>query len=128
MVVDSSALVAMILREPDAQFFESKINAATVRMVSAASVLETAIVLQQRTGERGARDLDRFLADSQLQMIPIDLHQLRWARHAVETYGRGQHPAKLNFGDGFSYALAKSSGEPLLFKGADFSLTDLAIA
>ena len=128
MVVDSSALVAMILREPDAPFFEAKINAATVRMVSAASVLETAIVLQQRTGERGARDLDRFLANSQLQVIPIDVLQLRWARFAFETYGRGQHPAKLNFGDCFSYALAKSSAEPILFKGTDFLLTDLVSA
>lgn len=96
--------------------------------MSAASVLECTIVLRKRLGASGVARLDRFIEGWPVSVRGIDLDQLRWARHAVEAYGRGQHPAKLNFGVCFSYALAKSCGEPILYKGTDFSLTDLATA
>jgi len=95
--------------------------------MSTASVLESSIVLQRRRGELGAELVDLFLRDLPVEVRPVDLDQLRWARYAFQTYGRGRHPARLNFGDCFSYALAKASGEPLLFKGADFSHTDVPV-
>jgi ribonuclease VapC len=128
MVLDSSAVIAIVLGEPEARAFEGAIQNGTGCVMSAASVLECAIVLRRRFGDTGASKLDQLINRLPITIKPVDLDQLRWARHAVETYGRGQHPAKLNFGDCFSYALAKSSGEPILFEGTDFSLTDLAIA
>jgi ribonuclease VapC len=128
MVIDTSALIAIAFEEPEAPSFESSIESEGVRLISVASVLEAEIVMRQRFGQSGGTRLDVLLARLPAQVVPVDADQLRWERHAVENYGRGQHPAKLNFGDCFSYALAKSSGEPILFKGTDFSLTDLAIA
>jgi ribonuclease VapC len=127
MVVDTSVIVAIALREPDAESLKGKIDLAEIRLVSVASVLEAAIVLRHRFGDDGTRRLDELLTRLTMDVVAVDAIQLRWARFAVETFGRGQHPAKLNFGDCFSYALAKSSGEPILYKGTDFSLTDLAI-
>lgn len=97
-------------------------------LISAASILESAIVLEARRGAGGGRILDDFLAELPIEVMPVDLDQLDWARRAFETYGRGRHPAKLNFGDCFSYALAKTTGESLLYKGADFAQTDLKSA
>ncbi len=128
MVLDTSAVIAIILREPEADQFEAAIDRHSTLRISASSVLESAIVLRQRFGEDGVRNLDRLLAKIRVTIEPFDMQQLAWARHALETYGRGRHPAKLNFGDCFTYALAKSTGEPLLFKGSDFSLTDLKSA
>src|SRR5580658_7359526 len=125
MILDSSAVIAILLGEPEAGAFEETIQRSSRCLMSAASVLECTVVLRKRLGDAGAARLDRFIAEWPVSITAFDLDQLRWARHAVETYGRGQHPAKLNFGDCFSYALAKSSGEPILFKGTDFSLTDL---
>jgi len=128
MVVDTSVLIAIALRETDAESLKRKIDLAEIRLVSVASLLEAAIVLRHKFGSDGTKMLDELLTRLAMDIISVDASQLTWARHAVETYGRGQHPAKLNFGDRFSYALAKSSGEPILFKGTDFSLTDLATA
>ncbi len=121
-------MVSIALREPDAEALKRRIDLAETRLVSVASVLEAAIVLQHKFGTDGPTMLDELFARIPMDVVSVDAKQLQWARHAVETYGRGQHPAKLNFGDCFSYALAKSSGEPILFKGTDFSLTDLATA
>ncbi len=128
MVIDTSVLIAIALDEPDAESWQHLIDVAPIRLVSVASVLEAAIVLRHRFGADGTRRLDELLTRLTMDVVAVDAIQLRWARFAVETYGRGQHPAKLNFGDCFSYALAKSSGEPILYKGTDFSLTDLATA
>jgi ribonuclease VapC len=128
MVIDTSVLIAILLAEVDGQHFEDSIKQARIRLISVASILEAAIVLQNKLGRTGGTALDSFLARFPCEIVPVDDRQLAFARVAVETYGRGQHPAKLNFGDCFSYALAKSSGEPILFKGTDFSLTDLATA
>jgi ribonuclease VapC len=132
MILDSSVIMAMLLREPGAEAFEEliahSIEFRGKRSMSAASVLECSIVARKRLGESGGRELDTLIGLMKIEIRTFDLDQLKWARFALETYGRGQHPARLNFGDCFSYALAKSSGEPILFKGTDFSLTDLASA
>jgi ribonuclease VapC len=128
VVVDTSALLAMALREPDADEFKEAIRRDPVRLMSTASILESSIVLQRRLGEGGAELLNSFLRDLPVQIRSVDLDQLRWARYAVQAYGRGSRPARLNFGDCFSYALAKATGEPLLFKGGDFTLTDINAA
>jgi ribonuclease VapC len=128
MILDSSAVIAILLGEPEAGAFEETIQRRGRCLISVASVLECTLVLRKRLGKAGVARLDRFVAEWPVRIREFDLDQLRWARFAVETYGRGQHPAKLNFGDCFSYALAKSTGEPILFKGTDFSLTDLATA
>ena len=85
-------------------------------------------MLENRFGEEGARELDLLIARLPIEIIPVDGDQLEWARYAYRTYGRGRHEAALNFGDCFSYALAKLTGEPLLYKGADFERTDLPSA
>jgi ribonuclease VapC len=93
-----------------------------------ASILETAIVLEKRFGQEGPRELDALLLRLPVEPVSVDADQLEWARHAHHTYGRGRHPAALNFGDCFSYALAKAVGERLLYKGSDFSRTDVRSA
>jgi ribonuclease VapC len=128
MVLDTSALVAVLTNEIDASKFKNAIDRDTTRLMSAASVLETAIVLGRRFGETGTRELDLIIQRIPIEIIPVDLDQLEWARFAFQTFGRGRHPAKLNFGDCFSYALSRFTGEPLLYKGTDFSQTDLASA
>ncbi len=102
---------------------------ATTRLMSVASALEAGIVIQNRLGDEGARDLDLLLLSLHLTLVPVTERQLSIARRASRHYGKGQHhPAALNFGDLFAYALAKETGEPLLFKGNDFAHTDIAIA
>lgn len=128
MVIDTSAILAIILREPEAQIFEEKIAHATARIISVASVFEASVVLQGRLDRPRITQLDELIADTPIEIWAVSVEQLTWARYALETFGRGRHPAKLNFGDCFTYALAKSTGEPLLFKGSDFSLTDLKSA
>jgi ribonuclease VapC len=126
MVIDTSALLAILFDEPERQSFNDKIAQDEVRLMSAASYLESAIIVDYRLGYEGARDLRLFLAESAIELVPVSLEQADIAREAYRAYGRGNHPAKLNFGDCFAYALAKFSEEPLLFKGADFSQTDIA--
>ena len=127
MVIDTSAVVAILRQESGAEGLLRRLTAAGSRRISAASLLETAIVLEGKSGERGGEQLDLFLARAQIEVEPVTAEQVRIARKAWRRYGKGSgHPAGLNFGDCFSYALAQSLGEELLYKGADFAETDLA--
>ena len=128
MVVDTSALVAILSNEPERRAFNERIAGAGGCFVSAGSYLETAIVIEARYGYEGVRDLAFYLQEAAITVVPFDALQAELARAAYATYGKGRHRANLNFGDCFAYALAKRRGEPLLFKGEDFSLTDLEAA
>jgi ribonuclease VapC len=125
MVIDTSALVAILQDEPERRAFNEAIDAAAVRRLSAASFVEVSMVIESRYGPAGLHDLDRFLDCAGIELVPVDAQQAREARRAFSLFGRGRHPAGLNYGDCFSYALARVSGEPLLFKGLDFSQTDV---
>jgi ribonuclease VapC len=126
MVIDTSAIVAIALDEPQAAAFEERIADDPVRLISAATVLEAAIVLESRLGEAGGREFDLWLLKVGADIVPVDADQIAAARRAWRRFGKGRHPAGLNYGDCFSYALAFSRGEPLLFKGEDFGKTDLS--
>ena len=125
MVIDTSALIAILLGEPDAEAFATAIAADPKRLLSAFSALEVSVVIEAKKGESGGRELDLLLHRSQIEIVAINPEQAELARIAWRTFGKGRHPAGLNIGDCCSYALSKSSGEPLLFKGNDFSKTDL---
>jgi ribonuclease VapC len=125
MVLDSSAVVAILLAEPDAAQFASAIEAADIRLISFATWVELGLVLLTRKGDPGINDLERFVQDAQLELVSVDETQARLAVGAFRNFGRGRHPAALNFGDCFAYALSKATGEPLLFKGGDFRQTDI---
>ena len=127
MVIDTSAFAAIFFAQPERQTFLDAITAAESRLVSAANMLETGIVLESRQGEAAGREFDLFMVRAGLQIVPVDAEQADLARSAWRKYGKGRHPAALNFGDCFAYALAKSFGEPLLAKGTDFGLTDIAV-
>ena len=124
MVLDTSALVAILFNEPEAPVFEKRIETDPVRLLSAASFVELSIVVESRLGEAGVRELDLMIYKAGVQIVPVSREQAELARHAYRKFGKGRHPARLNFGDCFSYALTVHSGEPLLFKGDDFSRTD----
>lgn len=130
MVVDTSALIAIAYAEPDHGLLEQAIEADSTRLISAASALEAAIVMTRRAGAEGARRalaiLDGAVKSLGLTVEPVTAAQADLAREAYLQYGKGFHGAGLNFGDCFAYALAKDSGEPLLFKGGDFARTDVA--
>jgi ribonuclease VapC len=127
MVIDTSALVAIFLAEPERRLLLDLVLQAETRMISAATVLETGIVLEARRGESAGREFDLFLVRANLQIVPVDSEQTEIARSAWRKYGKGRHPAALNFGDCFAYALAKFAGEPLLAKGTDFASTDIEV-
>jgi ribonuclease VapC len=127
MVLDTSALLVILLNEPESPEFRLAVEADPVRLVSAASLLETAMVIETRFGESGGRELDLLVHKADVHVVSVDLEQVEIARHAFRRFGKGRHPAGLNFGDCFSYALSRSSGEPLLFKGDDFAKTDVEI-
>jgi len=127
MVIDTSALLAIFLAEPERGPFLDAITAAPVRLLSAANALETGIVLEARRGEALGREFDFFVYRAALQIAPVDTEQVEIARRAWRVFGKGRHPAALNFGDCFAYALAQSSGEPLLAKGEDFRQTDVEL-
>ena len=127
MVVDTSALVAILSNEPERRTFNEKIAGAGSCFVSAGSYLETAIVIEARYSYEGVRDLTFYLQTA-VTVVPFDAQQAELALGAYAKYGKGKHRAGLNFGDCFAYALAKRRGEPLLFKGEDFSRTDLEAA
>ena len=127
MVIDTSALLAIFLAEPERKAFLDFIFQAEARRISAANVLETGIVLEARKGEAAGREFDLFVVRANLEVVPVDAEQIEVARSAWRRYGKGRHPAALNFGDCFAYALAKFSDESLLAKGTDFALTDLEI-
>jgi ribonuclease VapC len=125
MIVDTSALLAVLFDEPEAEDFARAIARAQVSRMSAANLLEAGIVADSQTDPRTGRQLDALVANFHLSIEPVTEDQVRIARQAYLDYGRGNHPAKLNFGDCFAYALAKATGEPLLFKGDDFEQTDI---
>lgn len=125
MVIDTSAVLAILADEPERRAFNEAIEAAEARVMSVASFVEASIVIEACKGAEGLRDLDLFLARAGVEIEDVDLEQGRLARQAFSRYGKSRHPAGLNFGDCFSYALAKVRGDRLLFKGQDFSRTDL---
>jgi ribonuclease VapC len=126
MVIDTSALVAIALNESKAELFEQCVVADSVRLISAATLLEVAMVLETRLGEAAGRELDLWLLKAGIDIVAVDADQIEVARRAWRRFGKGRHPAGLNYGDCFSYALAFTRQEPLLFKGDDFSKTDIA--
>jgi ribonuclease VapC len=125
MVIDASALVAMLNDGPEAGQLEAAVEADPVRLMSTASYLEAAIVIETRFGEAGGRELDLWLHRAAVDLVSVDVDQADAARVAYRTYGKGRRRAGLNYGDCFSYALAKVSGQPLLFIGEDFTHTDI---
>ncbi len=126
MVIDSSALIALLLGEEVAPSMAGAIAADPKRLVSSFSQLEAAIVIEAKKGEAGGRELDLLLHQIQAEIVPLDSQQTEMAREAWRFYGKVRHPAGLNIGDCCSYALGKIPGEALLFKGDDFSRTDLS--
>lgn len=128
MVIDSSAIVAILLGERERESFVDAIVGAEVVRMSAATFVETSMILESRHGAEGILLLDRWLDDAGIEVIAVDAAQAKIARQAFSDYGKGRHRAGLNFGDCFTYALARRFGEPLLSKGDDFPHTDLAMA
>jgi ribonuclease VapC len=127
MVIDTSALVAILGMEPEVARLAMALEADTTRLVCAAAMVETAMVIESRRGIEGGKELDLLIARTGMQIEPVTLAQAEVAREAWRRFGKGRHPAGLNFGDCFSYALARVTGEPLLFKGEDFALTDVTV-
>jgi ribonuclease VapC len=127
MVVDTSAIVAIVFREPDRTFLYDKILDSASAQISAVSYMEAGMVLTSRLGN-AEKALDEILDELSIGVVPVTPIQAKLALEAFRRYGKGRHPAALNFGDCFSYALAKSAAEPLLFKGADFTRTDVQVA
>ncbi len=128
MVIDTSAIVAIAFNEPEAESFEHRIADASTRLISAATVVEAAMVIETRVGEPGGSELDLWLHKAGVEIVAVDAEQADHARRAWRRFGRGRHPAGLNFGDVFAYALSALTREPLLFKGDDFSKTDIEAA
>jgi ribonuclease VapC len=127
MIVDTSALIAILDQEPEAERIARTLAITSERMLSAANLVELGVVMQARRGDDGARDVDLLLGKLRVEIVPFTARQAEIARKAFRRYGRGQHDAKLNFGDYFAYALAKDASAPLLFKGDDFGRTGGAI-
>jgi ribonuclease VapC len=125
MVLDTSALLALLLDEPEAEDFRASVEEDTTRLVSSATLLETALVIEARKGELGGRELDTLIQKAEVVVVPVDAEHVSEARRAYRRFGKGRHAAGLNFGDVFAYALARTAGEPLLFKGDDFAKTDI---
>ena len=129
MIVDTSALVAILFDEPDAARYAQAIETAPRRALSAASYVEAAAVVDRTGDPVVSRRLDDLLTAGSIAVEPVTVEQARLARAAYRDFGKGSgHPAALNFGDCFSYALARERGEPLLFKGDDFAHTDVPAA
>jgi ribonuclease VapC len=129
VILDTSALVAILRNEPDALAYAQAIERAAYRRISAANFLEAAIVIDASRDPIACRRFDEACRESHLTVEPVTEAQARIARDAYRDFGRGSgHPARLNFGDCFAYALAKATGEPLLFKGEDFIHTDIESA
>ncbi|HEY7387843.1 MAG TPA: type II toxin-antitoxin system VapC family toxin [Bryobacteraceae bacterium] len=127
MVIDTSAILAILQREPERRSFVEAIEAASANRMSVASFVESSIVIESRYGLEGLHDLDRFISRAGIELIPVDQEQGQLALSAFSRFGKGRHRAGLNYGDCFSYAAAMSLGEPLLSKGNDFIHTDVPI-
>src|SRR4030095_15648895 len=123
MVLDTSALLALLLDEPEAEAFRAAVEDDATRLVSAATLLETALVIEARKGDPGGRELDLLIHKAEVVVVPVDAEHVSEARRAYRRFGKGRHAAGLNFGDLFAYALAQTSGEPVMFKGGDFEKT-----
>ena len=128
MILDTSAIIAVLFDEDDAETFAQAITRADSCRLSAATFLETAIVVEAQTKNNGGRQLDAFIRRAGIAIEPVTEEQAHIARQAFIDFGKGRHPAGLNYGDCFSYALSKATREPLLFKGKDFAKTDLTAA
>ncbi|MXZ62548.1 MAG: type II toxin-antitoxin system VapC family toxin [Chloroflexi bacterium] len=128
MIVDTSALVAVLFGEPEGEAYEQAITDALPCRMSVANFLEAAMVVEGRGDAGSGDDLDRLVEEAPIELVPVTVDHVRRARQAWRRFGRGNHPAGLNFGDCFAYALADATREPLLFKGDDFALTDVDVA
>lgn len=127
MVIDTSALLAILLGEAEASRFAKAIEDGSPRLLSAANLLEASMVIETRKGEAAGRELDLLIYRAEIDVVPVDQEQAEIARIAWRRYGKGRHPAGLNYGDCFAYALAVATGSPLLFKGDDFARTDVLV-
>ena len=125
MVIDSSAALALLLQEDQAPLIARAFERETPRLLSAANLLEAAIVIESRKGEAGGRELDLLLYRAGIEVVGVDEDQAELARVAWRRFGKGRHPASLNYGDCFAYALSKSRRATLLFVGNDFAQTDI---
>lgn len=125
MVIDSSAVVAILFGEPEADTFAALIEADPVRLMSAASALETSIVIFSDLDDEGVREFDLLVHKARIEIVSFSVQHLAAAREAFQRFGKGRHGAALDFGDCFSYALSKLTGEALLFKGDVFARTDV---
>ena len=128
MIIDTSAIIAVLFDEDDAKVYAELMTQSDTRRMSAATFVGTAIVVETQTTTSGSRQLDAFLRRADIAIEPVTEEHAHIARQAFIDFGKGRHPAGLNYGDCFSYALAKASGEPLLFKRKDFSKTDVITA
>jgi ribonuclease VapC len=128
MIVDTSALVAILFAEPGAEIYSREIAQAASCKISAANLVEVSVVVEAQTKDGGSRQLDALIRRAGIAIEPVTEEQAYIARQAYTDFGKGRHAAGLNFGDCFAYALAKATGEPLLFKGRDFGKTDLESA
>lgn len=128
MVIDTSAIVAILLGEPEQEQLIEKIADATTRLISAPTLVECNLVVESRKQSLGRAELELFVYEAELTVVPFDRVQADVAARAWRQYGKGRHPAGLNFGDCFAYALSKTTQEPLLFKGDDFAQTDIGRA
>ena len=128
MIVDTSAVLAILFHESDAERYARAITMASPRRMSVATLLETTIVLESRSGAGAGHELDAFLEEAAIELEPVTPAHAQAARRAWRRFGKGNHPAGLNFGDCFAYAFAEATREPLLFKGQDFELADIEVA
>jgi ribonuclease VapC len=128
MVIDTSALVAIVMREPDGAVFDERIRSASVRRMSVGNGVELMIVLSNRLAMDASVLVERVLSEYAIELVVVDSRQMSLAFEGASRFGKGRHPAALNYGDCFAYGLARALGEPLLFKGGDFSRTDIAPA
>jgi ribonuclease VapC len=125
MVIDTSALIAILFDEPEREALVDAVLRDSVRLIAAPTLVESTIVAEARSGENAGRELDLLLARLRVDVLAFSEEHARLARSAWRRYGKGRHAAGLNLGDCFSYAAAKQEGEPLLFKGTDFARTDI---
>ena len=128
MIVDTSAIISILFDEDEADHFDEAIVNAPHCQMSVVSFLETVMVLEGRRGDPAGDQLDAYLEAAAIELAAVTVEQAQIARSAWRRFGKGNHPAGLNFGDCFAYALAESTGESLLFKGRDFALTDIEAA
>ncbi len=128
MIIDTSAIIAVLFNEEDAALYAAALSEADTCRMSAATFVETSVVVEAQTRNHGGRQLDALIRRASLTIEPVTEEHAHLARQAFLDFGKGRHPAGLNYGDCFSYALSKATGEPLLFKGSDFSKTDLTAA